>query len=69
MPLENEIFQKACHVIILVAKAWALPFETGNRRNQSQPARGQCGGLLHAEVSLVTGLATMDTEPSHMEAN
>lgn len=69
MPLENEIVQKACHVIILVAKTWVLPFETGNRRHERQPERGQRGGLLHAEASLATGLATMDTEPSHMEAS
>lgn len=69
MPLENEIFQKACHVIILVAKVWALPSETGDRRNQRQTVRGQRGGLLHADASLVTGLATVDTEPSHGEAS
>lgn len=48
MPLENEIFPKACHVIILVAKAWALKCETGNRRNLRWPMGGQGRGLLRA---------------------
>lgn len=55
MPLENEIFPKACHVIILVAKPWALRFETGNLKAASErpvwgpgPFRSQPGDRLAA---------------------
>lgn len=54
MPLENEMFWKVCHAIILDVEAQT---ETGNRRKQRATSGGTRGGLLLPKPAVPLGCA------------
>lgn len=63
MPLENEIFQKACHVII-----WACNGKQEIRETQGSPWEDSAEASSAQEPAVAVGLATVAKEPSHTEA-